>query len=843
MLVQNWMASTNSSALTQPRSNFSGTSQSTEADDTTPDASLVSAAAMSGETSTSSSHSIRPEVIPAVPNFRSIVLWGDRKVVINIPHELMNEPVLLSTTELRDYERKVHEWAVRHYKLISGQFHSSCDARDFYDALSCGNATVRIPDEKAWKEHVDYLREKKLLALGVSSPVPSDAFSSPGAMAPHHPMSPEMNGFLSAYNALNIYAPQSVVANTNMYYQPSSSPVPRTAPRPPSTPLSARAPAFVPPPFNDDMATSGLNIDYAQRYLDAPIDLAGVMPTPSPDEQDMQYASVHRRAVSEHSGTESGAFVKPPRESKRIPIVDPVRKFAMDDAKRNESTATGSDKFAANDANRKRERRMERYTPILQSGTAANKLPSGQLDDIVQRLSEYSPTVDKNGQSRRASVQDDDSDSVWSDSVVRSQHQHLAAEAAKRNASLDDATLQALLSDALTKKLDPLEKLVGMLTDQLKNSRNPHAEAHVSDADDEADDYEELKTTLPRQRSKAQENDGSTQEATATDVGSSSGMSSTEISARDQVYIELRAQLATLISRNEALLCELEDARRARERADATVSELTNKIVETERAYSSVRAKVDTYAEEIAKLKQEAELMESRHASELDQTAASIRRDMEREYSFTEKEHEMQKEQTNFLKDQVHLLNDKLKIAASDAERAVDEVKKVVNHVVREKEDVLNSRATELSWLRGLLDTRIEELEDQVRILKSPGETIDRPTLESLYTNSNSAFLSKLKFGTAMSLVSDEFAQLLSTVSDSFVARGVSHKDHRRRLGRQFQLENIMPLNEHNNNVPSNSSRNGYSGGLKDLKLNRAATIHVSGADREELRRRSVREI
>ncbi|KAK9342949.1 hypothetical protein V1522DRAFT_414649 [Lipomyces starkeyi] len=848
MLVQNWMASNTSPALVPaaPTCDAIEAPQPTQAGDTNPNLSSISTAAKP-EITIVSGHSPTPELNHSAPSFRSLVVWGNRKVVTNIPHELISEPTLLSTTELREYERRVHEWAVRNYNLISNQFHSSYDARAFYNALTCGKATVRIPDEKAWKAHVEFLREQKLLALGVSSPVPSDTFSPPRAMTPsYYTMSPDMNAILSGYNALNIYTPQPVVANPNMYHQPSASSVPRATAQLPSTPLSATAPAFVPPPLNDDFATSGLKINCAQGYVEAPIDVAGAIPTANPGEQDMRSLSHHRRAVSDLNGVETGGFIRQPRDSKRIPIVDPDSKATNGPTQRKESTPViDFDKAAANDTKTNRERPKEMFTPVVQNDTPANELPTAQLDDIVQRLTEHSPTAKKNSKSEGASVNDDDSDSVWSDSVVKAQRQRLVVEAVKRNTTIDDTALQALLTDALSKKLDPLEKLVGMLTDQLKNSRGQQPEGHASDADDEEDDYAEVKS-IPRRRSRAQENDGATEEATCVSIGSltSSLVSPAEMSFHDLTILELRAQLATSTSRNEALLSELEEARRARERADAIVSELTNKIVESERAYSSFRAKVETYAQEIEKLKEVAEQMKSKHAMELDEKALSIRRDTEREYLFAAKEQEMQKEQNKFLQEQVQLLNDKLKIAASDSERAVEKVQKEVDRELREKEDILNSRATELSWLRGLLDTRIEELDEQGRILKSSsGETIDRQTLQSAYTSNNSTFLAKLKFGTAMSLVSDDFVQLISTVSDSFVARGISHKDHRRRLSRQILLENIMPLNEHNSNVPSNPSRIGYSGGLKDLKLNRAATIHGSAADREEVRRRPFREI
>ncbi|KAK9387594.1 hypothetical protein V1515DRAFT_579970 [Lipomyces mesembrius] len=836
MLVQNWMASNTSPALA-PAAPTS--SQPTQADNTKPNSSSISTAAKS-EITIVSGHSPTPELNHSAPSFRSLVVWGNRKVVINIPHELMNEPALLSTTELREYERRVHEWAVRNYNLISDQFHSTYDARAFYNALTCGKATVKIPDETAWKAHVEFLREQKLLALGVSSPVPSDTFSSPRAMTPsYYAMSPDMNSLLSGYNALNIYAPQPVVANPNMYYQPSVSSIPRATAQPPSTPLSATAPAFVPPPVNDDFATSGLNIKCAQGYIDAPAGCA--IPTPNPGEQDMPSLSHHRRAVSDLHGIETEGFIRQPKVTKRIPIVDPDSKAAVGPTHRKEATVIDFDKAAANDAKANR----EKPEPVVQNGTPANELPTAQLDDIVQCLTEHSPTAKKNTKPQRFSVNDDDSDSVWSDSVVKAQRQRLVVEAVKRNNPIDDAALQALLTDALSKKLDPLEKLVGMLTDQLKNSRSYQPGGHASDADDEGDDYADAKS-IPRRRSRTQENDGATEEAMGAYIGSlpSSLVSPAEMSAHDLIILELRAQLATSTSRNEALLSELEEARRARERADAIVSELTNKVVESERAYSSFRAKVDTYAQEIEKLKEEAEQIKSKQAMEFDEKALSIRRDTEREYLFVAKEQEMQKEQNKFLQEQVHLLNDKLKIAASDFERAVEKAQKDVDRELREKEDILNSRATELSWLRGLLDTRVEELDEQARILKSSsGETVDRQTLQSAYTSNNSAFLAKLKFGTAMSLVSDDFVQLISNVSDSFVARGISHKDHRRRLSRQVLFENIMPLNERNSNVPSSPARIGYSGGLKDLKLNRAATIHGSAADREEVRRRPFREI
>ncbi|KAK9237398.1 hypothetical protein V1525DRAFT_403894 [Lipomyces kononenkoae] len=825
MLVQDWMASNPTpppGATSMPTS--SGASSTTQTDlDTQPDL-PASCTATKSETTTDGGHSCTGDLTNSYPGFRSFVVWGNRKVVINIPRELMNEPELLSTTELRDYERRVHEWAVQNYNLIKNQFPSSRDASAFYNALSSGKATVRIPDEKAWKDHVEFLREQKLLALGVSSPALSDAVSSPRAMTPsHYAMPPDLNVVLSGYNALNIYAPQSVAVTANMQHHPSVSSAPSFAPRLPSTVVPATVPAFVQPPFTDDFA-------YRPAFLEAPIGFPSTMHSPSPIETNAM--SYHQHSVSDLSGTVS--FVRPPKDSKRIPIIDPNAKASKSHTQANGSitTAVQLHKPAANGL----ETPQQTCTPIVRDDTPAKDLPADQLDDIVQRLTEHSPAAEPNSKPNGDAANDDDSDSVWSDSVVKANRQRLVAEAMRQNTVMDDSTLQVLLANALSKKLGPLEKLVSMLTDQLKSTSGQQPGGHASDADDEGDEDEDVHT-IPGRRSRGQDNDGVAEETMAAHSGSlwSSHVSSAE--TRDETIAELRTQLATSTSRMEALLSELEEARRARERADAIVSELTNKIVESERACYSVKGKLDTSDQEIAKLRDEIEKMKSKHVMELDEKADCIRRDTQREYLFAVKEYEIQREQTKFLQEQVNVLNDKLEIAAVDSDGAVEKIQNELDRVLREKEDALNSRATELSWLRGLLDTRIEELDEQARILKSfPGETIDRQVLQTAYTSSNSAFLAKLKFGIAMSLVSDDFVQLISSVSESFVARGISHKDHRRRLSRQIMLENIMPLNEHNSNIPSNPSRIGYSGGLKDLKLNRAATIHGSAVDREEVR-------
>ncbi|KAK9370662.1 hypothetical protein V1509DRAFT_616436 [Lipomyces kononenkoae] len=833
MLVQNWMASNptpppSTTPSTASKSTSSGASLTRQtADDSKHDATSISTAAKSEATTCDDDHFSKRDFTSSSPGFKSFVVWGNRKVVINIPHELMNETELMSTTELRDCERRIHEWTVKNYNLIKNQFPSSRDASAFYNALSCGKATVRIPDEKAWRDHVEFLREQKLLALGVSSPALSDPVSSPRSMAPlHYAMSPDLNVVLSGYNALNIYAPQSVAAATaNMHHHPSVSSAPNFAPGLPSTVLSPTVSAFVQQPFNDDFA-------YRPAYLEAPMGFAGAMRSPNLGEPNVIPHPQH--SVTDLSAIVS--FVRPPRDSKRIPIVDPNGKAAA----KTITPAGGSTTAAGNEP----ETPKQKCTPIVRDNTPAKELPTDQLDDIVQRLTEHSPSAEPNNKPKGDAAKDDDSDSVWSDGVVKAHRQRLVAEAVKRNNPMDDSTLQVLLTDALSKKLGPLEKLVGILTDQLKSSSSGQQPgAHASDADDEEDEDEEVHT-IPQRRSRVQDDDDVTDEAMTAHTGSLRSSRALSAETRDQTIAELRTQLATSTSRNEALLSELDEARRARERADAIVSELTSKIVESERAYYSVKGKFDSCEQEIAKLRLDIEQMTSKHAMELEEKADCIRRDTEREYLFAAKEYEIQREQTKFLQEQVNVLNDKLKLFTVDSERAVEKVRMDLDRVLRENEDALNSRATELSWLRGLLDTRIEELDEQARILKAfPGETIDRQVLYNAYSSSNSAFLAKLKFGIAMSLVSDDFVQLISNVSESFAARGISHKDHRRRLSRQVMLENVMPLNEHNSNIPSNS-RIGYSGGLKDLKLNRAATIHGPATDGEEVRQsRPFREI
>jgi hypothetical protein len=119
MLVQNWMASNTSPALVPaaPTCDAIEAPQPTQAGDTNPNLSSISTAAKP-EITIVSGHSPTPELNHSAPSFRSLVVWGNRKVVINIPHELISEPALLSTTELREYERRVHEWAVRNYNLV-----------------------------------------------------------------------------------------------------------------------------------------------------------------------------------------------------------------------------------------------------------------------------------------------------------------------------------------------------------------------------------------------------------------------------------------------------------------------------------------------------------------------------------------------------------------------------------------------------------------------------------------------------------------------------------------------------------------------------------------------------
>ncbi|KAK9469092.1 hypothetical protein V1512DRAFT_258584 [Lipomyces arxii] len=679
--------------------------------------------------------------------FKSFVIWGERKVVISLPRDLVySQPNLLSGSEMQAYEKRVQEWAICNCESLSPMFTKTGEIHEFRQALTTGRAVVQIPNDKANK-HVSNVRDQRQ-PLAVFNPQPQpESFSS------LHVASPEV-GYNQGYNSFKMYMPQAVAPAVPQYYQhqspvQNSGPVPLIPSRTPVTPLSATAAAFVPPTFVNNMnglAQGGLNISFrgSHQTLDSPFEFS----------DNGSQAELHRS-----------------------------------DNNKKQQFQTPSD------------RRPSRFTPIVQSGTPARELSKEELDGIVSRLTKTVPARDSHNDSG------DETESVLSDSAVSEQRIRLASEAAKLDQHVDDATLEKILGDALKKKLDPLERLVTVLADQLKTRQ-----AEVSEGDDE-DASDESAVPYPRRPSPSRTITGEL----STETGDS--------------RVVLRA--------------ELEEAKRARERADATAADLTQRLLNSERDTGSLKNKLESLQEEIQRVRLSSDSIQSAFKTQLEDQETVIKKDMQREIDFANQRRDIYKEQVQLLQEQVQLLNDKLQNAASDAERAVEAVKARVARTERERDDILSHRATELSWLRGYLDTNVDNLEEQARMIKaSLDDRVERQSVENLYNSNNSEFLTKLRFGTALSLVSDEFVEILTSVSNAMIARGVTQKDHRRRLSRQILMENIKPLNEHNNNVQSTSPvRTGFGGsGLKDLRLNRAATIHGQSTTRGE-RRRLFKEI
>lgn len=621
---------------------------------------------------------------------------------------------------------------------------------------------------------------------------------------------------------VNMYSPAMQQPNPQ-YYQYSQS-MGRTG----SSPLSPEASAF--------MAVNGLGISYggsnatisAPHHHLSPTAISDVSATRYPgtayaDPKRSPYT--HASQFAEYSSNRDTAadIVRPPRENKRIPIVNPESKVVAA-AAAVQAEGQSDKKESDQSANR------YSFTPLVQSGAAAKDLKQEELDGIVKRLTEHTPErVLPNTLKIPISMGSVDDESEWSEGLVQEQRQRLIAESPELSGHIDDQTMRKLVNEALMKKLDPLEKMMSMLTDQLKNSlMSQPTSSYTSDADDEDDEVEEQGDDLLDIVRRRAAGGKASHELL-------SGRTSRNVSnGSDSGYLQaLQSQLESANARNNKLEGELDSARRAKEQADAIISDLTQKYIESEKQ----KTKAEAYVEEINRLKERMSEKQTQHERELREQQVRTARERE----LHEKEQSMQKDQIKVLQESVAVLNDKLRIAAIEAERAVEQSRAEVVRAKRETEDAINSRATELSWVKTLLDAKTEELDEQRKTMKSADDMIERQAVEELYTHVNSDFLSKLKYGAALSLVSDEFVQLLTVTSRSLEARGVDHKELRRRQNRQV-VDNAMPLHDRSDNVPAGVSPlrpglSSYTRGLKDLKLNRANTIHGMGGREERIKR------
>ncbi|KAK7207704.1 hypothetical protein BZA70DRAFT_272024 [Myxozyma melibiosi] len=733
--------------------------------------------------------------------FKTSVRWGNRKIPITLPAEFAR-PNLVTPEDHRKYERKLHDYVAQNINIVSPSMPA------FQSALYNGRAVVQLPDEKDYREQYAYAQEQR---LGVSSP---------GLGTEQHLMQ----------QGMNMYSP-GMHGQTAPYYQYS-----QAMGRSNSSPLSPEAPAF--------MSTNGLGITYGNGHPAVPQRAVHIMSSPAPvsDSSMGQYAYSEANKSPYAQQPESfGEYraevveiVRPPRESKRIPIVNPQSKQAAG------TTAADNSKL---ETERKESEKSESepsanrysFTPLVQSGAAAKDLNQDELDGIVNRLSEHTPERVIYPPVAMNMGQEDDTESMWSDGTAQDeQRQRLVDD--NPTLSLDDQAMQKLVNEALMKKLDPLEKMMSMLTDQLKNTlvsqvtagTDDEFEIEYEDDDPEGAEGQQLEVARSRSASSGKPLDGSVPGRT-----SSRNVSNTS----ENGYIQsLVSQIETLSARNEKLDGELDMVRRAKENADALVTELTQKYIESEK----YKAKAESYVEEIGRLKEHGSEKQKQHEKELREQHAQMLRERE----LHEKERSMQQDQIKILQDNVTVLNDKLRIAAQEAEREAEKARAEVIQAKRETEDAVNSRATELSWIKTLLDAKVEELDEQRRLIRNKdSETVEKTKIEEMYANMNSSFLSKLKYGSALSLVSDEFVELLTAASLTLSSRGVVElRELRRRQSSRQTSENAMPLNDHPHNVPAGMSplRPGFSNftkGLKDLKLNRANTIHGMGSREDHLRK------
>ncbi|KAK9481098.1 hypothetical protein V1514DRAFT_324236 [Lipomyces japonicus] len=707
---------------------------------------------------------------------KSQVKWNNKTVILNLPNKTERfKKDFYKADGAKNLNNNSKESIVesnsRHLRVDS--------AAIFPDNLdNKGKPYVTIPNDKEWEQHVISLREQKLLSLGVSSPA-SEYTASPQSS---HSFTPDINRIISGFNNFGIYSPSSPG-----YYQPVFAP---------STPVSARAPSFS-PQINqtyDEMATSGLKITYpSASHLDAAFNFSSPMPVTNPEDRMPKLSPGHQQMFSDYGPpSESADIIRAPKESKRIPIINPSTKLA--------SPVPNQESF-------KKPRTDKEFTPLVQNGSTARKLSKYELDGIVKQISENTISNTDLVDDKEVEQHEDDSDSVWSDTVVKAQKERLSLQVAKQNVALDDAILQGLVTEALTKKLDPLEKLMTHLADQLKNRTD-----NKSDADDEDDDEDKNKNDLAH--------------ALLLSSNASAGASHSRATTRSvSRTVSVSDDATAEINR---LRAELEEARHARERADILVGDLTKQLMDA----GVAKGQLENYSREVLELKEKIAKDIKRYETEISR---------EQEFS------SMQKDQIKLLQGQITLLDEKIKMASSSSEESVNLKEQIIlSH--KEKEDIVHRHATEMAWLKSFLDSRSTELDQQAKLLSlSDSGSINRVSLEELYNLHNSNFVSKLKYGSALSLVSGEFVQMLTDISGALASRGITSnvREHRRKLS--YVNENVAPLGEHHSNViHSFGNSRGISGGLKDFKLSRAKTVHSSSIAKDEFKvgiRRPFRDI
>ncbi|KAK9456074.1 hypothetical protein V1511DRAFT_509883 [Dipodascopsis uninucleata] len=684
------------------------------------------------------------------------------------------------------------------------------------------NSFNRMVNDRDWNRN-SYSRDQNLMTPGINGVNLPDGNNSGTSVSQYNPISPTGMVSESSHNY--------------MYYPTHSATSPGMSPSV-STQLSANAHVFI--PTTHEEASPGLGISYMNTTMPHVMGVDGNQ-------------SYHQ--LSSYN-TQSSSFVLPSRENKRITIIDPQRRtpvLSNEDFKRNVSSNCSVNSLKeARALLSGSESGSERssYTPLLQSGKTAKDLSENELDGIVRRLTEHTPEK-TNGDD------EDDSDSVWSDSMVREQRRRIVenviAVNQKNGDRMDDKELQKLLNQTLMQKLDPLEKLLNVLSDQLKNSPLPTAEDNTSDADDEGNAASDPNSASNSQFKRSQERKRRSMRDSFQDK------SDAQSDKSEVKFIDLHQ----LQQENDHLRRELEEASRARERADSLLCELTNKAIINEKEASVAVTKSESFERELKELRVTLQDTKEHFSKEMEELGIRHEKEIERERELLEKECQTQKSQIQLQQEQILLLERKLEMAEQNHKKDVEKFESKLNISERVKQDIENKRTAELAWLRNLLDAKIEELDEQNQLQETVSMTgsLDKNIYADLCRTHNSTFLDKLKFGIALSHASDDFIEMLSSAHSRMQARGIVctsptstssstmtqslstaslSQKLRQTRHRHNMSEHLIPFSESNPNIvsqPSTSNSRVGFGGLKDFKLSRAATIHGLSSDRKDVSR------
>ncbi|KAK9459778.1 uncharacterized protein V1516DRAFT_686537 [Lipomyces oligophaga] len=735
---------------------------------------------------------------PSIPTSRAIINWGNKVTSFLCPPELSFLQAQFRTKEeIRIHEQRVQAWVLMHYNTLAIALLLPRDSRVFVEALQSGRATIQLVDERniPLSFSVDQsgsplvTSSQQLENYQVSMQMPLQ-ISLPTA-----PMRPTLDSSAAIANGLNIYAP-STPSGTGQYFPVQ--PVPISAATYSSdanyiTPVSEYA---VSTPM---MQSHSSNSQYetSPRMQTPPLHVHSARSTP---------ASQSATVFTPDMNSESVQIVRPPRESKRIPIINPDSK---------ESVAPSS-----TSSSEQQTKRLS-FTPLVQSGTFAKDLNQEQLDGIIERLTQATPsaaecTSESGTQSRTGATADDDTESEWSEGI-QEQRLRILAEASNAGMKLDDSVLETILGEALTKKLDPLQKMMGLLADQLKYSSFGHHSGHISVAEDQDEAIEQDDSEAGNSRP----------------VTGSPGKSSRVVSESDELV-----KIAHLEARNDSLLTQLDDLRREHGTSETTIMELNHKVNESQQ----YKLRCETYADEVERLKEKIKEMEADYEKE----RSDLANVSARENTLVAKEKQMLNDQVKILQDEAGVLREKIEITKSEHLREVISLQTELDRLKhRSTDDLSSSRAAELSWLRTLLDSKVAELDEQQKVILSAAaesDGISKSAVEELYATNNSAFLAAVKYGSALGHASDSFVELLRSCTETLTSRGVTTKEHRRRQSRHVLSENIMPLGDHLQNVQSpvgfQSTRSSGFNGLKNLKLSRTNTVHsgLGVSSREDVR-------